>query len=306
MPLAASTAAPSAAFTAVPLAGLVAADPVPFALYLRTADDVWVLYHAAGAPLDAAHVGRLEAEGTANLFVRAADRAAYLGRVEHALDEVLRARGVPVEQRAAILHGVALRVADELLAKPPERAAVQRAQKLTIAASSMLLRERHAFAAIRRVMGASDGLAAHSLTVSLLAMGLARLVLGADSGTLVHAGLAGLLHDVGRVGHEGLDDDPEHTARGAAYLQRLALPAAVVDAARWHHERHDGSGFPDGLQRDTIPPLACLVGIVDTFDKVYATQRPRVGVFDALRILAQAYRGCFDERVARGLVALFG
>jgi putative nucleotidyltransferase with HDIG domain len=306
MPTAATTAAPPASFTAVPLVGLVAAAPVPFALYLHTADDVWVLYHTAGAALDEAHLGRLAAEGITHLYVRDTDRAAYFERVEHALDEVLLDRALPLDHRADVLHGVALRVATDLLVSPPDRGTVQRAQKVMMATSGVLLREQHGFAAIRRVLGASRGLATHSLTVGFLAMGLARIVLGGDSATLLVAGLGGLLHDVGRAGREHLGDDPEHPQRGADYLQRLAVPPAVVDAARWHHERHDGSGFPDALRGGAIPPLAQVVGIVDTFDKVYSSQHPRVGVFDALRILAQAYHGCFDERMARGLVQLFG
>lgn len=128
---------------------------------------------------------------------------------------------------------------------------------------------------------------------------------GGDAGTLTMAGLAGLLHDVGRVGHEDIDHDPEHAERGAALLRSLGLPAPVVDAARSHHECHDGSGFPQGLRDQQIPEMARIVGVVNTFDKVYSAQQPRVGVFDALRILAQAYRGCFHERMAMGLVKLF-
>lgn len=292
-------------YSAVPLSGLVGKDGVPFPLYLRTADNIWVLYHPAAAALDESHIGRLQAEGNSQLFIRDVDRPAYFQRVEHALDQVLLDRHLPVERRADVLHGVALRMADDLLAAPPDRPGLLRAQRVMGATSGWLLREQQGFAAIRRVMSASHGLASHSLTVGFLAMGLARVLLGGDAGTLLQAGLAGLLHDVGKVGHEDLDHDPEHTTRGADYLKGLGLPAPVVEAARSHHERHDGSGFPAGLQGAAIPELARLVGIVDTFDKIYSTQRPRIGVFDALRILAQAYRGCFDERLALGLVKLF-
>jgi putative nucleotidyltransferase with HDIG domain len=273
--------------------------------YLRTADHTWVMYHAAGAPRDEAHLGRLQAEGVQQLFLRDSDRNAYFARVEQSLDQVLLDRHMPLERRADLLHGVALRVADSLLSGSPDRAAVQRAQKVMMATSGLLLREQNGFAAIRRLMGASQGLVAHSLTVGFLSMGLARLVAGGDGGTLVLAGLAGLLHDVGKVDYEELDHDPEHTTRGAAILRGLGLPAPIVEAARSHHERFDGSGFPQALKGPEIPELARIVGIVDSFEKVYSTQVPRVGVFDALRIMAQAYRGCFDDKLALGLVQLF-
>ena len=300
-----TTTANPTTYTAIPLAGLVGKEPPPFPLYLRTADNTWVLYHAAGAPLDEAHLGRLQAEGLQQLFLRDSDRNAYFARVEQSLDQVLLDRHMPLERRADLLHGVALRVADSLLSGAPNRASVQRAQKVMMATSGLLLREQNGFAAIRRLMGASQGLVAHSLTVGFLSMGLSRLVVGGDGGTLVLAGLAGLLHDVGKVDYEDLDHDPEHTTRGAEILRGLGLPTPIVDAARSHHERFDGSGFPQALKGSEIPELARIVGIVDSFEKVYSTQVPRVSVFDALRILAQAYRGCFDERLALGLVKLF-
>ena len=71
-----------------------------------------------------------------------------------------------------------------------------------------------------------------------------------------------------------------------------------------HHERWDGTGFPSGLRGEEIPPIARVVGLVNTFDKVYTAQRPKIGVFDALRIMAQAYRGCFDSKLTSGLVKL--
>jgi putative nucleotidyltransferase with HDIG domain len=305
MAFAATSSEPATTWLAVPLVGLVGADGVPFPLYLRTAERIWVLYHPEAAELDEAHVGRLLAEGTSHLFIRDSDRASYLHRVEHAIDQILLDRHLPLERRVDVLHGVAQNVAEDLLAAPPDRPRLLRAQRVMMATSGLLLRDAMAFAAIRRVMAASHGLASHSLTVGFLAMGLARVTLGGDVATLLQAGLAGLLHDVGKVGHEDLDHDPEHATRGADLLEALGVPAPVVDAARSHHERHDGSGFPGALQGAEIPELARLVGIADTFDKIHSEQRPRVGVFDALRILAQAWRGCFDERLAQGLVELF-
>ncbi|HEB52351.1 MAG TPA: HD domain-containing protein [bacterium] len=291
-------------FTAIPLVGLARGDAVPFPLYLSTAENTWVLYRPEASELDESHIGRLTAEGVHTLFIRDQDRAAYFARVENELEAVLHDRSVPLHGRADVLCGVATKVADDLLTAP-DKESVRRAQKVMIATSSLLLRENQGFQAVRRVLSAGPDLKRHSLTVGFLCMGLARLLLTGDSATLTTAGLAGLLHDVGKVGHEDLEHDPEHAARGASYLVRLGLAGEVVRAVKNHHECVDGSGFPQGLQGGQIPELARIVGIVDIFDKVYNSHEPRVGVFDALRILAQAYRGCFDNRMAQGLVRLF-
>ena len=122
-----------ATYTAVPLSGLVRGDAGPFALYLKTADDTWVLYRPGDADLDESHVGRLAAEGVAQLYIRAEDRAKYYERVEATLGEVLFDRRLALAERADVLYGVATMVAADLLAAPPDRATVARAQKLMMA-----------------------------------------------------------------------------------------------------------------------------------------------------------------------------
>lgn len=289
----------------IPLAGLVGADPVPFPLHLRTADDTWVLYRPAASMLDESHIGRLTAEGVASLFIEDADRDAYFHRVESSLGQLMLDRTMPLEDRANVLFGVAATVAEDLLNAQPDGETVMRARRVMSSTSRLFLREGQGFHAVRRLLSGGDGLVRHSLTVSFLSMGLARLMLGSDAETMTLAGMAGLLHDVGKIGHEDLEHDPEHTTRGAEYLRGLNLPLPVLEAAESHHECSDGTGFPKRLQGADIPVMARIVGLVNLFDKVYSNQEPRVGVFDALRILAQAYRGSFDERMAQGLVKLF-
>lgn len=293
------------AYMAIPMVGLVGLDAVPFPLYLRTASNTWVLYRPADTMIDESHLGRLTSEGIPNLFILDDDRAAYFMRVESSLDQVLHDRTMPLDDRAGVLYGVATMVAEELLNAKPDDQAVLRARRVMTATTSLLLREGQGFQAMRRMLSAGSGLSRHSLTVTFLSMGLARVVLSADAETLTMVGLAGMLHDVGRVGHEDLEHDPEHTTRGAEFLRGLNLPSQVIEAAQSHHECFDGTGFPKGLRGKKIPDFARIIGLVSLFDKVYNEQEPRVGVFDALRIMAQAYRGAFDERMAQGFVKLF-
>lgn len=292
-------------YTAVPLEGLAGTAPLSFPLYLHTAAHAYVLYRDRHVVLAADQIGRLQAEGVHQLFVRDQDRAAYYRRVENALEDILHNRMVPLERRALVLYGVAVEVAGELLRAVPDAAGITRARHVMMATSGLMVREAQGFQAVRRMLAAGSGLTRHALTVGFLSMGLARYVLGAEPNVLLQAGLAGLLHDVGRIGHEDAEQDQDHTQRGFGYLRGLALPAPVCEAALLHHERFDGSGYPRGLRGQQIPEMARLVGLVDTFDKVHSSQQPRVGVFDALRIMAQAYRGCFDDHMAQALVKLF-
>lgn len=90
---------------------------------------------------------------------------------------------------------------------------------------------------------------------------------------------AGILHDVGKIGVPGdvlrkttkLSDDEytlikNHTKIGARILSGITELPMVADAAHYHHEKMDGSGYPEGLKGEEIPEIARLVAVADTYD----------------------------------------
>ena len=99
----------------------------------------------------------------------------------------------------------------------------------------------------------------------------------------------GFLHDIGKVGvpdaillKAGRLTPPEyevmkrHTAIGERLCGELRALRRVRPIVRHHHERLDGSGYPDGLRGDAIPLVAQIIGIVDVFDAI-TTSRPVQG-----------------------------
>lgn len=117
----------------------------------------------------------------------------------------------------------------------------------------------------------------------------------------------GFLHDVGKVGipdelllKTGRLSDAEyrrikeHPLIGDRLCGELRSLRQVRPIVRHHHERLDGSGYPDGLKGDEIPLLAQIMGIVDVYDAI-TTTRP----YKAAASAQQAYDELMDE-VARG------
>jgi len=117
----------------------------------------------------------------------------------------------------------------------------------------------------------------------------------------------GFLHDVGKIAIPDailLKPTPltpgeyelmkQHTTIGDRLCGELQSLRFVRPIVRWHHERLDGSGYPDGLRGDDIPLLAQIIGIVDVFDAT-TTNRP----YKKAASPAQAARELQDE-AARG------
>jgi putative nucleotidyltransferase with HDIG domain len=126
----------------------------------------------------------------------------------------------------------------------------------------------------------------HTERVSRYAQRLAdRLGLPADE--VENIRIAGLLHDIGKVGFSDrvfrseekrpskslLREIKKHPENGRYILLSLGLSGPIVDYVYAHHERRDGSGYPRGLRDDEIPLGARIIGIADTFDAI-TTDRP--------------------------------
>jgi len=112
--------------------------------------------------------------------------------------------------------------------------------------------------------------------------------LGLDSIQQTTVRLGAYLHDVGkvRVPHEVLnkpgrlsDEEFElmklHTVYGVELLAGVEFPWDIKPIIRWHHEKLDGTGYPDRLRGDEIPLAAQIIGIVDVFDALTTTRSYR-------------------------------
>jgi putative two-component system response regulator len=137
--------------------------------------------------------------------------------------------------------------------------------------------------------------------------------LGADDETLKALRLGGYLHDLGKIAvADGillkpgpLDTDERrkietHAAVGADLVRGLRTLDGVRDIIRHHHERWDGTGYPDRLKGEEIPYGARIMAVLDVYDAL-RTARPyktALGREQALAILArETDRGSWDPRV---------
>ena len=125
----------------------------------------------------------------------------------------------------------------------------------------------------------------HTNDVALLAMQLA-LVLGLDATEARMIGLAGRLHDLGKVAvHDAVLQKPgsltdeewklmrTHPIVGAEVVSRMPALRVLAPIIRAHHERWDGHGYPDGLAGESIPLGARIITVVDAYSAM-TTNRP--------------------------------
>jgi HD-GYP domain-containing protein (c-di-GMP phosphodiesterase class II) len=153
--------------------------------------------------------------------------------------------------------------------------------------------------------------AGHSERVARIAVELAReLGLGEDELNDVYLG--GLLHDIGKLGmsdailqkRDPLTPDEmaqvrQHVSIGSHLLGELPPMAHLLPAVLHHHERFDGTGYPDGLKGDTIPFLARILAVAESYDAMtsYGPLRPATVEEDVEVILSRGADAQWDGRV---------
>jgi putative nucleotidyltransferase with HDIG domain len=193
------------------------------------------------------------------------------------------------EREAALLSAerahLAARAASSLAAQAQAQAALSDAEA-QLAVSRLHAVARGWAPLVGTMISLKDRYTArHSAAVALLARVLAEeLGWSPEEQALAH--LAGLVHDVGKVGlpdallrKPGRPTEEEwaliraHPDWGADALAEMALFPSVVEGVRSHHERWDGSGYPKRLARERIPPLGRLVAIADSYEAMI-TKRP--------------------------------
>lgn len=107
----------------------------------------------------------------------------------------------------------------------------------------------------------------------------------------------GLLHDIGKIGipdeiinkTSKLTDEEyaiikTHPVIGSEILEKMSELPDIMVGARWHHERYDGKGYPDGLAGEDIPLVARIIGVADAYDAMSSTR---------------SYRGVLPQEVIR-------
>lgn len=206
-------------------------------------------------------------------------------------------------QRLSILYQEQLRLAEDLATANDnlERASLSFASALV---ATLDARDRYT--------------AGHSAAVAVYARDIAsRMGLPVDEQKLAH--LAGLVHDIGKIGlPPGLLEKPggltlaerrqmeRHAIIGEKILQNVEAYREVAEIVRHHHERVDGQGYPDKISGDRIPTIARIIAVADAYnamtsDRPYRDAMPsRVA---RLR-LAQAVEGQFDTAVVAAFEAI--
>ncbi len=95
-----------------------------------------------------------------------------------------------------------------------------------------------------------------------------------------------------------------HVIKGSTYFGDVELPEQFKAGLLYHHERNDGSGYPDGLKKDDIPQFGKIIGVSETFAALVSKRayRDKRDIQHALAIITDGTRSKFDSVIVEALV----
>ena len=184
-----------------------------------------------------------------------------------------------------------------------------------------ILRNPSALLSLSRLKNKDDYTYLHSVAVCALMIALGKQM-GMQGDILKSLGMAGLLHDVGKMAIPDevlnkpgkLSDDEfnvikTHSMRGWEVLKAsFGVDDIALDVCRHHHERIDGKGYPDKVSGEGLSVYAKMGAVCDVYDAITSDRSYKKGwePADAIRKMAEWKDGHFDEQVFQAFVKTVG
>ncbi|MGD8452052.1 MAG: HD domain-containing phosphohydrolase [Phycisphaerae bacterium] len=307
---------PAGAFTNIPIFLRVQPDRAG-----ADAEPLYAPYLNGERPLNEEDRERLLHSGVELVYVRMADQRQFHDQAESEIRHVAADPRMAISSKATIIYETGLELVNEVLTDPDRANMPRRMEGVARSIATMVLSDPSSFSHLFTASHHDFYTATHLVNVATSLVPLAYQLGYRSTEDLTHICEAGLLHDIGKlyVPEEVLnkqgkltEDDwwllRRHPEMGCEHIAAYAdIDPLVTTVIRQHHERLDGSGYPDGLRDQDIHPISRMCAVVDAFDAMTAFRpfkQRTIGVDQALEILKSETPAKHDGEVMEAWVGM--
>lgn len=291
----------------------VTGKQIQYNIFIRLSGSKYVKVAHGGEELPVEQIRSYKSKGIRHLYLRKEDFHRYLQFSLNLSQAVRSSQVISNEKKLQVLKHTAEVILEDLYTTDIDKQRFNDACTIVQATVGFLAEAQETFDLIGALNAHSDSLYAHSLGVSLYASLMAREVGWTSANTIYKVSMAGILHDIGMkeidreiyekprtsLSSEEVRKLETHASRGMEILSRTpCIPSDVVQIVMHHHERDSGNGYPAGLLKPRIHPLARLIAVADEFCDLavkgpnYSGLSPR----DAVTRLTAVYGSMLDPR----------
>ncbi len=291
-----------------------------FELYMKVRNE-YVLYRGANLEFTEKNRRELLSNKVHTLYLKRDERKSYLRYVEKHLTDILRDADLPEARKAQLVYDTSTNLLEDILDNPTSTENIRRATTVAEHTVSFVMRGRESFRHLVAITSYDYRTYTHSVNVCLYTVALADAVGYKSTEDLNEIGVGALLHDIGKskidttllnkrgpLSGEEFEIVKHHPEWGVELLQETSvIPRPSYEIVRHHHERLDGSGYPDHLSGKDLHPYARISSVTDVFDAL-TTRRPYKGAmnsYSALDLMGNMGE-VFDKGFYKQFVKLLG
>ncbi len=275
------------------------------------------LLWSRNTPLDAGV--KKEIDRLRTVYIRAEDLPLYDRFVDAIIQAVARNERIAIAKKAAVIYRQASVILDEMFENPEELENVPKSKKVVNTFVDTIFSDNHAVESLIRITAYDYYTHTHSINVCIYSLCLGSYM-ELSAQTLEELGISALLHDLGKsrvdpeitnkkgaLNYAEYEAMKNHPVFGYAIAVRIGIKdRRILDGIRHHHEKLDGSGYPDGLSGERITLFARIIGVCDVFDAL-STQRPykeRLSSYDSLMLMKKTMRHHLDMEIVDAFIRM--
>ncbi|MFQ5654331.1 MAG: HD-GYP domain-containing protein [Planctomycetota bacterium] len=294
---------------------------LPFVLYTRIEGE-HLIYRREDRPFTLVQRNALMASDLDLLYITADQIPLYWQYLRDNIEHIIDDTEIPLEDRSMVLYHSSGELTRRIVESPLTEEKIDTAQTVVTEVIRFNEGGKGGLHALMKGMATSPALYTHALHVSQYGLALAREIGVFDTSDLGAFGTGLLLQDLGMLqlppsmilkeGPFSFDEWTllkRHPSMGLEALESIpGVPEITRMVVFGHHERIDGSGYPQGLEGSEVPVMIRIAGIVDTFSGL-TTSRPFRGAYstyDALKLMTAEMGPTFDPDLLEMFIRLLG
>ena len=303
----------------IPLKVLMDSKSVGVDLFIAEGEGKYVLLCAKEYGIPKEKLQRFK-QNNIEIYIREKEYGVFTKYLKAKAKIIASDKHLSRDEKSEIIYSSAELIVDELFKNPESVELVIGTKEIAHTILGHILYENAAFLSMARVLSYDYYTYSHSVNVCLYAIAIGKKLSLSDSG-LSELAHGAILHDIGKskisdkiLNKEGPLDEAEfetmktHTTVGEAILEKLGEKSKIIlDSVLSHHEKMDGSGYPQGLKGEEIPYYAQIIAVADVFDALTTKRsyKEALGSFAALRIMRDKMGEHLAQKPLNALILSF-
>ncbi len=235
------------------------------------------------------------------------------------LNTIANNKDIPFRDKADIVYTKASAVMDELFQNPDALGNMEKSKDIVGGFVNLVLQDEATLSSVMKIAAHDYYTHTHSINVSIYSLSLAKFI-GLKDKDLEDMGMSSMIHDLGKskVGWDIInkngkltDSEFEHMKKHPAEGYEIAVKMGIRDkrilaGVRSHHEKLDGSGYPDGLSDKQISLFPRIIAVCDVFDALTTKRsyKDAMTSFQAISIMKKQMQGHLDMRLVDTLIKM--